>query len=157
LQRPQWRDVARVIGAAPVTRAILAAGGSPANPLKIYLPHVDWVQPRSRAAVIYELDVVGTRQRLTLASEGSASTGVKPARGIPSVVAPAAIGVAMPRSMAPKGATLISRVRVYGWVVAKFRLRHPWRIDLDQLNSRASLFFRHTPQWVLAFVQRPGP
>jgi hypothetical protein len=42
LQRPDWRKLARVLGTAPVTRAILAADGTAADPLKIFLPNVNW-------------------------------------------------------------------------------------------------------------------
>ena len=38
LQRPDWRDVARSLGAGDLPRAILAADGTTADPLKIYLP-----------------------------------------------------------------------------------------------------------------------
>src|SRR5581483_3453110 len=81
LQRPQWREVASAIGDAPVPRAILAAGGATANPLKIYLPHVNWVQPHKRFVQIDEVIVVGTRGRLTLASQGPSSTGARALTG----------------------------------------------------------------------------
>jgi mannosyltransferase len=49
LQRPQWRNVTRELGPASVPRAILAADGTTADPLKIYLPDVAWVQPHARS------------------------------------------------------------------------------------------------------------
>jgi mannosyltransferase len=161
LQRPQWRDVASVIGPATVPRAILAAGGATANPLKIYLPHVSWVQPRRRLVVIREVDVVGTRSPLRLESQGPASTGAK-STGVRSIgrkakaQAPTVVGVALPRLSSTADIVAIRRVRVHGWVVSRFRLVRPWRVNIDQLTARSPRFFRRAPQWVLAFIQLPG-
>jgi len=151
LQRPDWRDVAHAIGAAPQTRGILAAGGSTANPLKLYLPHVNWVQPHTREVVISEVDVVGTRQRLTLASEGASSSSTGKV-----LTAPAALGIAIPALHAPPGTTSLGRVRVKGWVIARFALVRPLRISVDQLAALARRFFHHSPAALLSFIQEPG-
>jgi mannosyltransferase len=151
LQRPDWRDVARAIGEAPQTRGILAAGGSTANPLKLYLPHVNWVQPHTREVAIGEVDVVGTRQLLTLASEGASSSSTGNV-----LTAPAALGVAIPALRAPPGTTSLGRVHVKGWVIARFALGRPLRIDVDELAALAPRFFHHAPVALLTFIQQPG-
>lgn len=66
-QRPDWGKVARALGPASRPRAILAADGATADPLEIYLPHVDWTQPAGRRVPISEIDVVGALKRLPLA------------------------------------------------------------------------------------------
>jgi 4-amino-4-deoxy-L-arabinose transferase-like glycosyltransferase len=61
-QRPDWRGVARALGAASGPRAIVAYPGSPAtDPLATYLPGVPWTAPSSRPATVGEVDVVGYR------------------------------------------------------------------------------------------------
>ena len=150
LQRPDWRDLARAIGPAPQTRAILAAGGSTANPLKIYLPRVNWVQPRTRRLAISEVDIVGTRARLTLAPRGA------PSGSAASGVASPMLGAALPALHAPLGTTRLASVRVKGWVIARFALVHRSQIDLNQLAGLAPRFFNHAPLQLLVFVQQPG-
>jgi 4-amino-4-deoxy-L-arabinose transferase-like glycosyltransferase len=135
LQRPIWRDVAHALGPAPVTRGVLVAGGATANPLKIYLPNVAWVQPHRHAVLISEVDVVGTRTPLPVAPKGSRSTIALPAR-------------------APIGTRPLGRVRVGNFVVARFALPHPWLVDNDQLVAQAPRFFHRAPLFPLPFIQR---
>ena len=80
LQRPDWRSVARALGPATVPRAIIAANGFTADPLKIYLRRVNWVQPQSQRVLVQEIDVVGDRKQLA-APAGSH----RPAPGEPPV------------------------------------------------------------------------
>jgi uncharacterized membrane protein len=149
LQRPDWRNVARALGPAATTRAIYAADGVTADPLKIYLPHVSWVQPQKRVVRITEIDVVGATKRLALAvSRGSGATAAAappPTRGRP-----------VPRSVAPPGARLVTRFRVDNWIVARFALTHPIRVSIEQLIKRAPRYFRATPRSLLLFFQQPG-
>jgi mannosyltransferase len=149
LQRPQWRNVARVLGPAPVPRAILVADGTTADPLKIYLPNVTWVQPHARSVLIGEIDVVGATKRLALAAEpGNVSQALaEPQRH--------SRGSALPRSVAPPGSRLLVRERIDNWIVARFVLAHPTRLSIRQLDRRAPRFFRHAPEALLVFVQRP--
>jgi mannosyltransferase len=146
LQRPDWRRVAQALGPASAPRAILAADGTTADPLKIYLPGVDWVQPHRRKQEVAEIDVVGATKRLAL-SQGThplatASLGVPTLRGRP-----------VPRSVAPPGSRLLERFRVKNWVIARFALAHPERVSINRLSALAPEFFRHTPAALLIFVQ----
>jgi hypothetical protein len=106
--------------------------------------------------LIREIDVVGTRNPLVLASQGPSSQGARSStRG--AVTAPTTVGVAVPRFTPPAGTVILARIRVHGWVVARFGLTAPLRATLDQLTARARNFFHHgAPQWVLAFLQSPG-
>jgi hypothetical protein len=145
LQRPEWRDVAHALGPAPTTRAIYVANGVAADPLKIYLPHVSWVQPQKRMVEIREIDVVGAIKRFPLAAGRTAGTTPHPIRGRP-----------LPASVAPAGTRLLARFRVNSWVVARFALEHPIRVSIRQLIARAPRYFRATPQSLLLFFQQPG-
>jgi mannosyltransferase len=61
-QRPDWRGVARALGAPSGTRAIVAYDGSLAtDPLATYLPRVPWTEPSDRPVTVGEVDVVGYR------------------------------------------------------------------------------------------------
>ena len=62
-QRPDWRGVARALGTATGSRAIVAYDGSFANdPLAVYLPGIPWTEPSNRAVTrVGEVDVVGYR------------------------------------------------------------------------------------------------
>jgi hypothetical protein len=147
LQRPRWRDVARYLGAAPVQRGILAADGTTADPLKIYLPNVAWVEPKAKKVLISEVDVVGATKKLTLVP--ARADLKKPHRRPPK-------GAALPRSIAPPGTLLLSRQRVGNWIVARFALTHPQWLSINQLDRMAWRFFRRTPKVLLVFMQRPG-
>ena len=68
----------------------------------------------------------------------------------------ASVGVATPRNGPLPGAVRLTRVRVHGWVLERFRLLHPLRTDINQLTRSAPRYFHHAPQWVLAFIQLPG-
>ena len=61
-QRPDWRGVARALGPASATRAIVANDGSTAtDPLAIYLPGVPWTGSPAGPVTVDEVDVVGHR------------------------------------------------------------------------------------------------
>jgi mannosyltransferase len=61
-QRPDWRGVARALGPARATRAIVANDGSTAtDPLAIYLPGVPWTGGPAGPVTVDEVDVVGHR------------------------------------------------------------------------------------------------
>ena len=157
LQRPNWRSVARALGPAPVPRAILAAGGTTADPLKIYLPGVSWVQAHNRRVLIKEIDVVGAIKRFPLVAIRHASAG-----GVANVVAgyqnlPGSrrrpMGSPVPRAIDPPGARLIARFRVHNWILARFALRHPVRASIDRLRAIAPRFLVHTPLALMVFMQ----
>lgn len=148
-QRPDWRKVARALGPATRPRAILAAGGATADPLEIYLPHVDWIQPSGRRVPISEVDVVGALKRLPLAP----ATLPSPLNS--TVDAPLAPqrGRSLPSLVAPPGTRLIGRVRVASWVVARYAFAHPQRLSIQQIAARAPAYFHHMPAALLAFTQ----
>jgi hypothetical protein len=152
LERPNWRGVARALGAAPVPRAVLAADGTTADALKIYMPHVNWAQPVRRSVVIREVDVVGATKRLPLIVSQRAA-----AQPLASLKRPrTSFGSPLPRSRAPRGARLISRFRVNNWIVARFALTRPMRVTAGRMGALAPRFFQRTPQSLLVFFQRPG-
>jgi len=152
LQRPNWRGVARSLGSARVPRAVLAADGTTADALKIYLPHVPWTQPPGRAVLIREVDVVGATKRLPLiVTQRAAAQPLTKAE-----LRRNQIGSPVPRVRAPRGARLISRMRVYNWIVARFALLHPIRVTAARLSTLAPKFFLRTPRALLVFFQRPG-
>ncbi len=155
LQRPQWRNVARALGPAPVQRAILAANGTTADPLKIYLPHVNWVQPQGKRRWISEIDIVGATKRLPLAVSVPKEAASRE-EAIQEPPPRTRHGRAVPRTVAPPGARLIARFRVSNWVVARFALNHPERLNVHALLRLAPKYFIHTPRSLLVFVQRPG-
>ncbi len=147
LQRPAWRQLAHVIGAAPVPRAVLVAGGTTADPLRLYLPRVSWAQPASHWAWIDEIDLVGSRRRQTLLATGPTSQAVADGR------LPPPNGVALPRSKAPRGTSLLARFSYDDWVVARFRLHHRIWADTLTLQALAHRFFRRTPTAMLVMLQ----
>jgi hypothetical protein len=150
LQRPNWRDVAHTLGPAAVPRAVLAAGGTTADPLKIYLPQVHWVQP-AHGLTVQEIDIVGATKRLGLVRIGPG--------GRPMPTPPHArirFGSPVPRHVSVRGATLITRFRVDNWIVARFLLDRPMHVTVRQLTSLAPRYFLRTPQALLVFYQRPG-
>jgi hypothetical protein len=151
LERPDWRNVARSLGAAPVPRAILAADGVTADSLKIYMPHVNWVWPHRRRVLIREIDVVGATKRLALVSSRRvvAKDLLAPRRRAP-------FGSPVPQTVAPRGARLLSRLRVNNWIVARFALSRPMRVSVNGLTQLAPRYFRRAPQALLVFLQRPG-
>jgi len=149
LQRPAWRTLARSLGTTSVPRAIMAADGTTADPLKIYLPRVSWVEQPTRRVLIDEIDVIGTRTRESLIVAGPSSSAV--ANGHKP---PRSVGVAIPRSISVRDATLMTRFSLNFWVVARYRLLHPELLDINQLVRLAPRYFRRTPAALLVFVQR---
>jgi hypothetical protein len=147
LQRPDWRSVAHALGAPLVPRAILAANGTTAQPLKIYLPRVDWVQPRSQRMWVEEIDVVGDRKQLPL----------RPLRVVLPNHGPILLrrrGAPTPALVAPRGARLVDRFIVRNWVVGRFMLDHPRQMTVNQLMALAPEYFHRTPNALLIFFQR---
>jgi uncharacterized membrane protein len=148
LQRPDWREVAGALGPATTTRAILAANGTTADPLKIYLPHVDWTEPQTHLVRIGEVDIVGATKHLPLAQirhVGPQSLGdpwLYQAENSP-----------VPRSINVAGATLLTRFHVDHWIVARYRLTRPLRISINKLVTLAPRYFRRTPAALLVFFE----
>ncbi len=147
LQRPNWRRVARALGPARVPRAILAADGTTADALKIYLPGAGWSLRPHRPTLIREIDVVGATKHLRLIESpqplrGAVGTGHAP-KGAP-----------VPRSVSAPGTSLVARFRVANWVVGRFVLTHPVRISAVALARTAPRYFRRTPAALLIFFQR---
>jgi hypothetical protein len=148
LQRPNWRAVAHSLGPAMVPRAILAANGTTATPLKIYLPHVSWVQPQSQRVPVIEIDVVGDIKRLAL----------RPIRIVLPMRRPVwytPMAAPVPRSVNVPGARLLDRFRVANWIVARYVLHRERRLSVKQLLALAPRYFRRTPRDMLVFFQPP--
>jgi len=151
LQRPNWRAVAHALGPAELPRAVFAANGTTADPLKIYLQGVDWSAPYARRFWVREVDVVGATKRLgLLAVRRSGPRALLEG----AVVHP--VGPSVPAMIAPPGARLIARFRLHNWVLARFELRHPIRVTVGQMTALAPRFFRRTPRKLLVFFQRPA-
>ena len=146
LQRPNWQAVARALGPATVPRAILAANGTTATPLKIYLPHVSWVQPQSRRVPVAEIDVVGDIKRLALRPIRIALPNQRPFWYTP-VASP------VPRNVNVRGARLVDRFRVDNWIVARYVLYRERGMSVKQLLALAPRYFRRTPRDMLVFFQ----
>ncbi|MBV9607239.1 MAG: glycosyltransferase family 39 protein [Solirubrobacterales bacterium] len=147
LQRPDWRSVARALGAPTVPRAIIAANGFTADSLKIYLPHVNWVQPQSQKVWVQEIDVVGDRKQIPL----------RPVRIVLPKQAPIwlrASGAPTPALIAPRGARLVDRFVVRSWIIGRFMLDRPRRMTVRQLIALAPEYFHRTPNALLIFFQR---
>lgn len=160
LERANWRSVARALGPALRPRAVLAAGGTTAQPLKIYLPGVSWAQPRARRFLIGEVDVVGATKRIALADEHPSGGGAAEEATSPPGDRPDRSrrrrGAPVPRSVAPPGARLLSRMRVGNFVVARFLLDRPQWVSIVSLARSAPRYFRHTPAALLVFTQPRG-
>src|SRR5262249_1093206 len=118
------------------------------DPLKIYLPDVNWVQRKSLRVRVDEIDVVGATKRQALVSDRAhpkidlLAPQPAPARGRP-----------VPRLTAPPRARQLARFRVNNWIVARFALAHPRRLSIDQLRRLAPRFFRRAPESLLVFTQ----
>ena len=145
LQRADWRRLVPALGPATRPRAILAAGGTTAQPLKLYLPGVSWVQPPQRRIRIWEIDVVGATKHSALRAASGGATGGAGVR-----VANAA---ALPRRVAPPGTRLVARIRVANWVVARFVLDRPRWTTVASLADQSPRYFRHTPRALMVFLQ----
>jgi hypothetical protein len=98
---------------------------------------------------IGEVDVVGAIKRLRLALPLRATAGapLQPlvTRGRP-----------VPATVAPPGTRLLARFRVANWIVARFELTHPIRVNIHRLIKLAPRYFRLTPRSLLLFFQQPG-
>jgi hypothetical protein len=152
LERPNWRSVADAIGPAAAPRVILAANGTTADPLKIYLPHALWSEPLDRKLPVQEVYVVGATKRLALlAPTSKVDAGRFRTRHVRRPV-----GSPLPALGAPPGAVLVRRFPLHNWVVAQFELLRPVRLSYLQAYSMAHLFFHHAPRDLLVIFQRPG-
>ena len=150
LQRPDWRAVARALGPAEVPRVILAANGTTAQALKLYLPHVAWSRPERLKTTVWEIDVVGAVKRLPVIPHNPVLRARALRRGRYPLAAP------VPATLAPPGTVLIRRFKVRNWILARFELPRPMRIDLPQIQALAGRFFEHNPRDLLIFFQQPG-
>ncbi len=148
LERPDWRSVARALGPARVPRAILAANGTTADPLKIYLTRVNWVQPESQKIWVQEIDVVGDRKQLPLRP-----VRILEANQPPIYYSP--IGAPTPALVGPPGARLLDRFIVHNWIIGRFVLDRPRQFSVRQLFALAPKYFHRTPNDMLIFFQRP--
>jgi 4-amino-4-deoxy-L-arabinose transferase-like glycosyltransferase len=147
LQRPDWRSVARALGPATVPRAIIAANGFTADPLKIYLARASWVQPQSQKVWVREVDVVGDRKQLPL----------RPIRIVLRRQAPVwlrPLGAPTPAVVAPPGTRLLDRFVVHNWIIGRFVLDRPMRLSVKELIALAPKYFHRTPNTLLIFFQR---
>lgn len=159
LQRANWRLVARSLGPAAYPRAVLAANGTTAQALKIYLPGVAWAQPVTRRVLIAEIDVVGATKHIALASERTPTdqdaVGVIRLPG--SALPQHRRGASIPRLTAPAGTRLLFRGRVANWVVARYLLDRPRWVSIASLARSAPKFFRRAPAALLVFTQPRRP
>jgi hypothetical protein len=153
LQRTRWGDLANSLGAASVPRMVVASGGQSTDPLKILMPGVNWVQPQDRMLAIREVDVIGQLKTVRLVGSrrprGASGAGFR----APGPRRPLA-GLGLPQRTAPPGTILLSRRRVAGWIVARYRFLHPRRITILGLIAIVPRFYVHTPKSILVFDQR---
>jgi 4-amino-4-deoxy-L-arabinose transferase-like glycosyltransferase len=147
LERPDWQSVARALGPATGPRVIIAANGFTADPLKILLPRVNWVQPQSQKILVQEVDVVGDRKQLALRPVRVVRPHQPPVWFTP-------IGAPTPALEAPPGARLVDRFVVHNWVIGRFVFDHPARVSVKQLIRQAPEYFHRTPNNLLIFFQR---
>lgn len=150
LERPNWRSVADAIGPAPVPRLILAADGTTADPLKIYLPHASWTEPLRRRMWVYQVYVVGATKRLPLAPVSKTDV-LRQRRHIR-----ADMGAPTPAYDAPPNTFEDRRFRLHNWILARFVFEHPIRLSYLQATAIAHLFFHRTPRDLLVIFQHPG-
>jgi hypothetical protein len=150
LERPNWRSVADAIGPAAAPRVILAANGTTADPLKIYLPHALWSEPVNREMPVQEVYVVGATKRLILATPTSRADTPGQRRRRLAVASPT------PAFRAPPGTVEVRRFPLHNWVIAQFELVRPTRLSYTQVYAMASRFFHRTPRDLLVIFQRPG-
>lgn len=153
LQRANWRAAAGALGPATTPRAVLAAGGTTADALKIYLPGVNWTQPIRQRVSIGEIDVVGTRKRQRVLPASQATDSLVTILGARRPLRVSVKRSPTPRSLAPPGARLLTRHRVKNWIIARFALTRPRRLSIASLRRLAPRFFGHTPVALLVFTQ----
>jgi hypothetical protein len=148
-QRPAWRTLAHRIGPAQTERIFIVATGSAADPLKWYLPGVDWVQPQNRLYTYSEIDVIGTHRTENVIEDGPGLAAYSHAKNR------RVFGIAEPRERALRGSVLVRRFRFRGWIIARFRLDRPLRTNLVRAQRIAERFFRRVPASLLVFLQQP--
>jgi hypothetical protein len=125
-QRPDWRNVARALGAAARPRAIVAYDGQfAAQPLAVYLHGVPWTTPASAALTLNEIDVVGSPWQTV---------------GHPL----------------PAGVRLLSSRTTAGFLVDRFVAAQPWRLTPGAIAARAQSLLGPGPPDPAVLVQRPG-
>ena len=158
LERPDWRAVARALGPATVPRAVFAADGTTANPLKIYLPGAAWSEPVGRRLVIDQIDVVGATKRLSVLAAPPET--IAPAKHVQLPVGgetlPNVLARPVPAKLTPAGTVTLTRMRVDNWVLARFELDHPITATVNDLVKLVPRFFHRTPVSVLVFYQPAG-
>jgi hypothetical protein len=147
LQRPDWRSVAHALGPATVPRAIIAANGFTADPLKIYMARSNWVQPQSQTVMVREVDVVGDRKQLPLRPVQIDVPHEPPILFTPK-------GAPTPALVAPAGARLVDRFVVRNWIIGRFVFDRPARVSVKQLIQQAPEYFHRAPKALLIFFQR---
>jgi len=124
-QRPDWRGVARALGPANATRAIVADDGSAAtDPLAIYLPGVSWNGPPAGPVTVSEVDVVGHRWQTR----------------------PAAL---------PAGTRLVRSRTVDDFVVDRFSIGSPRPLNQSQIASLAGQLLTPAVPGAAVLVQSP--
>jgi mannosyltransferase len=125
-QRPDWRGVAKALGAATGPRAIVAYPGAPStDPLATYLPGVPWINPAIGPVTVGEVDVVGYRWQ------------------------------ALGRPL-PQGVSLISRSTVNDFVVDRFAVSPARRLTTAQVGVLAGSLLGPGVAGPAVLVQRPS-
>jgi hypothetical protein len=126
-QRPDWRGVARALGAAAGTRAIVAYAGSPATePLALYMRGIPWPPASGQPVTVSEVDVVGN----TLQA---------------------------PPSRLPGGVKLISSTPVHGLLVARFSVGPAMRATPAAIAARAGSLLAPALSQPSVLIQRATP
>jgi hypothetical protein len=138
--------VAAALGPVQTPRAILAADGTTAQPLKIYLPRVNWVQSHKQRVLVGEIDLVGAQKlQAIIPKPGQVYLHLRAGRR--------PLGKPLPMRLAPPGQRLLRRWRVSNWVLARFLLPHPERLSVNQIVRIAPRYFQHTPASLMVFFQ----
>ncbi|MEA2145648.1 MAG: mannosyltransferase, partial [Solirubrobacteraceae bacterium] len=107
-ERPDWRGVARALGSAGSSRAIVAYDSSYATqPLSLYLPRIPWTQRISGPVSVGEVDVVAN-------------------------------AYTSPSARLPAGVRRLSATTVGEFLVLRYAVTPGWRLTLAAIGQRAS-------------------
>jgi hypothetical protein len=126
-QRPDWRGVARALGPAADTRAIIAYDGSAATePLALYMRGIPWPPGSGRPVGVSEIDVVGSTFQA-------------------------------PPSRLPSGIKLISTTPVHGLLVARFSVAPALRATPAAIAAGAGSLLEPALSQPSVLIQRTTP
>jgi hypothetical protein len=144
LQRPDWRTLARAIGAAPAGRVVITNMNVQARPLMMYMPQLRPVY--DAGSVIWAGDPP---------EKGRTPLTVREIDYVTPYVFSARAGRAAPSP----GFRLTARRAVKGFVVLTYRSRAPAETTAGELARSSSGVYGFAPSGPLAasvYLQRPG-